>query len=77
MSNSMKYCAWTQFWKGLILIAKEIIEKGRKQGYLLKSEILEMLPNEADSPEGLELIFEMIRHMGIEIRDWLKVSSAF
>lgn len=51
------------------MIAKEIIEKGRKQGYLLKSEILEMLPNEADSPEGLELIFEMIRHMGIEVRD--------
>ncbi|WP_166668733.1 RNA polymerase sigma factor region1.1 domain-containing protein [Thiohalophilus thiocyanatoxydans] len=51
------------------MIAKEIIEKGREQGYLLKSEIMEMLPNEADSPEGLELIFEMIRHMGIEVRD--------
>lgn len=51
------------------MIANEIIEKGREQGYLLKSEILEMLPNEADSPEGLELIFEMIRHMGIEVRD--------
>ena len=43
--------------------------KGREQGYLLKSEILEMLPNEADSPEGLELIFEMLRHMGIDVRE--------
>lgn len=53
----------------MILIAKKIIEKGREQGYLLKSEILEMLPDEADSPEGIELIFEMLRHMGIDVRD--------
>jgi hypothetical protein len=51
------------------LIAKDIIEKGREQGYLLKSEILEMLPKEVDDPEGIELIFEMLRHMGIEVRD--------
>jgi hypothetical protein len=53
------------------LIAKDIIEKGRKQGYLLKSEILEMLPKEVDSPEGIELIYEMLRHMGIDVRDSL------
>jgi hypothetical protein len=51
------------------LIAKELIEKGRKQGYLLKSEILEMLPKEIDKPEGIELIYEMLRHMGIDVRD--------
>jgi hypothetical protein len=62
-------CLDSGFERGLILIAKDIIEKARKQGYLLKSEILEMLPNEADSPEGIELIFEMLRHMGIDVRD--------
>jgi len=53
------------------LIARDLIEKGRKQGYLLKSEILEMLPDEIDNPEGIELIFLMLRHMGIDVRDSL------
>lgn len=48
---------------------KELIDKGRLQGFLQKSEIVEILPKDITDPEQVEDILLMISDMGISILD--------
>lgn len=47
---------------------KELIEKGKSQGYLESQEIKEYLPAEITEQEQIEDILAMINDMGIEVR---------
>ncbi|MBB1519893.1 MULTISPECIES: RNA polymerase sigma factor region1.1 domain-containing protein [Pseudomonadaceae] len=46
---------------------KSLISKGRSQGFLLKSEVLEILPEDITQEELINDILLMISDMGISI----------
>ena len=48
---------------------KKLIAKGKEQGYLTRSEILELIPDDIIDPEKIEDILQMIRDMKIEISE--------
>lgn len=47
---------------------KELMKKGKAQGYLAELEIREHLPDEIIDPDQIEGIFTMIEDMGVKIR---------
>ncbi|HVJ68107.1 MAG TPA: sigma-70 family RNA polymerase sigma factor, partial [Caulifigura sp.] len=48
---------------------KQLVELGRKQGYLTFTQINDYLPNEAVNPEKLDTLLMQIEEMGLEVRD--------
>ncbi len=54
---------------------KELITKGKSQGFLTKKEILEYLPSQISDPDQIEDIMQMINDMGIEVRDKTRTLS--
>ncbi len=48
---------------------KNLVAKGIEQGFLRKGEILDLLPGKIVDPEQIEDILQMLRDMGIEIRE--------
>ncbi len=52
---------------------RQLIEVGRKQGYLTFTQINDYLPDEAVNPEKLDTLLMQIEEMGLEVRDEHKV----
>jgi len=48
---------------------KELIELGKKQGYLTFTQVNDYLPDEAVSPEKLDKLLESIEELGLELRN--------
>ena len=48
---------------------KELISKGREQGYLTYAEVNDHLPNEISDPDQIEDIISMINDMGITVHE--------
>ena len=48
---------------------KLLLSKARQQGYLLKSEVLDVLPDEIEDRDSINQILRMISDMGITIKD--------
>lgn len=48
---------------------KNLLELGKKQGYLTKLQISEQLPEEISDMEQKNDIFQIISDMGIEVRN--------
>ena len=48
---------------------KELISKGREQGYLTYAEVNDHLPDEISDPEQIEDIIGMINDMGIAVHE--------
>ena len=48
---------------------KDLIAKGKVQGFLSKREILDILPSEIEDPGQIEDIMQMIRDMKIQISE--------
>lgn len=48
---------------------KQLIAKGKNQGYLTFTEVNDNLPDEIIDPERIEELFRMINDMGITVRD--------
>ena len=46
---------------------KELISRGREQGYLTYAEVNDHLPDEISDPEQIEDIISMINDMGIAV----------
>ena len=48
---------------------KELISRGREQGYLTYAEVNDHLPDEISDPEQIEDIISMINDMGIAVHE--------
>ena len=55
---------------------KELIAMGKEKGYLLYDEVSEALPDEVDSSEDFDTIFDLIGEAGIEVIDSERQFSA-
>ena len=55
---------------------KELIAMGKEKGYLLYDEVSEALPDEVDSSEDFDSIFDLIGEAGIEVIDSERQFSA-
>ncbi|MDX2199119.1 MAG: RNA polymerase sigma factor RpoD [Phycisphaerae bacterium] len=59
----------------LDLVAGDLIERGRKQGYLTWEELNETLPDEAISPEKLESVLNRIERSGLRMIDEIEAEK--
>ena len=55
---------------------KQLITKGREQGFLTYAEVNDHLPDDIVDPEQIEDIISMINDMGIEVHETAPVESS-
>lgn len=53
---------------GRSAVVRELIQLGKKHGYLTKEQILSALPKEINDPDQISDIFSFIEDMGIDIK---------